>query len=155
MLAPQKKSFDKPRQHIKKQRHYFANKGPSGQSFWLFGFSSSHVWMCELNYEEGWAPKNWCFWIVVLEKTLDSSLNSREIRTVNPKENQPRIFIGRTDAEAEALILWATWCEELTHWKRLWWWQRLRAKREGGGRGRDGWMASLTQRTWMWANSGR
>ena len=99
-----KESYDQPRQHIKKQRHYFANKGPSGQSFWLFGFSSSHVWMWELNYEEGWAPKNWCFYIVVLEKTLESPLDYKEIKLVSPKGNQPWIFIGRTDAET--LILW-------------------------------------------------
>ena len=103
LLAPWKKSYDKPRQH-KKQRHYFANKGPSGQSFWLFGFSSSHVWMWELNYEEGWAPKNWCFWIVVLEKILQSPLDYKEIKPVNARGNQSWISIGRTDAET--LILW-------------------------------------------------
>ena len=93
----------KPRQHIKKQRHYFANKGPSSQSY---GFSSSHGWMWELNHKEGWAPKNWCFWTVVLEKTLESPLDSKKIKPVNPKGNQSWIFIGRTDAEAEAPILW-------------------------------------------------
>ena len=103
MLAPWKKSYDQPRQHIKKQRHYFANKGPSSQSY---GFSSSHGWMWELDHKEGWAPKNWCFWTVVLEKTLESPLNSKKIKPVNPKGNQSWIFIGRTDAEAEAPILW-------------------------------------------------
>ena len=103
MLAPWKKSYDKPRQHIKKQRHYFADKGPYSQSY---GFFSSHVWMWELNHKEGWVPKNWCFWTVVLEKTLESPLNSKEIKLFNRKGNQPWLFLGRTDAEAEAPILW-------------------------------------------------
>ena len=89
------------RQHIKKQRHYFADKGLSSQSY---GFTSSHVWMWELDHKEGWAPKNWCFPTVVLEKTLESPLNNKEIKPVNPKGNQPWIFIGRVDAEAP--ILW-------------------------------------------------
>ena len=103
MLAPWKKSYDQPRQHIKKQRHYFANKGPSSQSY---GFSSGHIWMWELNYKESWAPKNWCFWIVVLEKTLESPLDFKEIQPVHPKGNQSWLFIGRTDAKAETPILW-------------------------------------------------
>ena len=98
-----KKSYDKPRQHIKKQRQYFVDKGPSSQSY---GFSSSHVWMWELDYKESWALKNWCFWTVVLEKTLESPLDCKEIQSVHPKGNQSWIFIGRTDAEAETLILW-------------------------------------------------
>ena len=94
----------KPRQHIKKQRPYFANKSPSSQGY---GFSSSHVWMGELDYKQGWVLKNWCFWTVVLEKTLtESSFDSKEIKSVNPQGNQSRIFIGRTDAEAEAPVLW-------------------------------------------------
>ena len=103
MLAPWKKSYDQPRQHIKKQRHYSANKGLSSQSY---GFSSSHVWMWDLDHKERWAPKNWCFWTVVLEKTLESSLDSKKIKPGNPKANQSWKFIGRTDAEAEAPILW-------------------------------------------------
>ena len=103
MLAPWKKGYDQPRQHIKKQRHYFANKGPPGQSY---DFSSSHVWMWELNYKESWVLKNWCFWSVVLEKMLESPLDCKEIQPVNPKENQSQIFIGSTDVEAEGLILW-------------------------------------------------
>ena len=91
------------RQDIKKQRHYFANKGSYSQSY---GFSSSHVWMWELDHKESWAPKNWCFWTVVLEKTLESPLDCKEIKPINPKGNQSWIFIGRTDAEAEAPILW-------------------------------------------------
>ena len=101
--TPWKKSYVQPRQHIKKQRHYFANKGPSSKSY---GFSSSHVWMWDLDHKESWAPKNGCFWTVVLGKTLESSLDFKEIQPVNPKGNQSWIFIGRTDAEAEALILW-------------------------------------------------
>ena len=96
-------SYDQPRQHIKKQRQYIADKAFSTQSY---GFSSSHVWMWELDYKESWAPKNWCFQSVVLEKTLESSLDCKEIKPVHPKGNQPRIFIGKTDAEAETPILW-------------------------------------------------
>ena len=103
MLVPWKNSYDKPRQHVKKQRYYFANKGPSGQSY---GFSSSHVWMWESDHKEGWALKNWRFWTVVLEKTLESPLDSKEIKPVIPKGNWSWIFIGRTDAEAEVPILW-------------------------------------------------
>ena len=106
MLAPWKKSCDQPRQHIKKQRHYFANKGPSSQSY---GFSSSQVWMWELDHKESWALKNWCFWTVMLEKTLGGPLDCKEIQSVHPKGNQSWIFIGRTDAEAETPILWPLW----------------------------------------------
>ena len=104
MLAPWKKSCDKPRQCIKEQRHHFTNKGPYNQSY---GLSSSHVQKWELNHKEGWVLKNWCFRTVVLEKTLESPLDCKEIKTVNHKGNQPWTFIGRTDAEAEALILWS------------------------------------------------
>ena len=90
---------------ILKKRHYFAHKGPSSQSY---GFSSSHVWMWELDHKEGWAPKNWCFWAVVLEKTLESPLDYKEMKPVNLKGNQSWIFIRRTDAEAETPILWPT-----------------------------------------------
>ena len=103
MFDPWKKSYDQPRQHIKKQRHYFANKGPSSQGY---GFSSGHVWMWELDNKESWAPMNWCFWTVVLEKTLESPLDCKEIQPVHPKGNQSWLFIGRTDAEAETPILW-------------------------------------------------
>ena len=102
MLAPWKKSYDQPRQHIKKQRHYFANKGPSSQRY---SISRSHLWMWELVHKEGLTPKNWSFWTVVLEKTCASPLDCKEVKPVNPKGNQPWILIGRTDAEADALIL--------------------------------------------------
>ena len=138
------------RQHTRKQRHYFANKGPSGQKY---SFSSSHVWMMwELDYEESWVPKNWCFWTSVLEKTLESPLDWKEIQPVHLKGNQPWIFIGRADAEAETPVLWPP-DAELTHWKRPWCWEKVRAGGEGDGRGWAGWMASLTQWTWVWASS--
>ena len=103
-----------PRQHIKKQRHYFANKGPSSQSY---GFSSSHIWMWELDYKESWALKNWCFWTVVLEKTLEGLLDCKKIQPVHPKENQSWMFIGRTDAEAETPILWPPDAKNWLIWK--------------------------------------
>ena len=105
-----------PTYHIKKQRHYFAGKGPSSQSY---SFSSSHVRIWELDYKESWAPKNWCFWTVVLEKTLESPLDCKEIKTVNPKGNQPWIFIGRTDVEAETPILWPPDVKNWLIWKDL------------------------------------
>ena len=105
MLVPWKKSYDQPRQHIKKQRHYFANKTHLVKAMF---FSSSHVWTWELNYKESWVPKNWCFWTVGLEKILESPLDCKEVQPVHPKENQSWIFIGRTDAEAKTPILWPT-----------------------------------------------
>ena len=102
MLGPCKEIYSKPRQHIKKQRHHFAHKGPQSQSY---GFSSSHVQMWELDHKEGWKPKNWFFQSVVLKKTLESPMNC-EIKPVSPKGNQPLTLIGRTGAEAEAPILW-------------------------------------------------
>ena len=102
MLAPWKKSYEKTRQFSKKQRHHFVDRCLYTQSY---GFSSSHVWMWELDCKEGLALKNWCFWTVVLEKTFESPLGSKEIKSVSSKGNQPWIFI-RTDAEAEAPVLW-------------------------------------------------
>ena len=93
----------KHRQHIKKQTHHFANKGPYSQRH---GFSSSHVQMWELDHKEGWALKNWCLLIMVLEKTLESLLDCKEIKPVNPKGKQPWIFTEKTDAKAEVLTLW-------------------------------------------------
>ena len=103
MLAPWKKSYDQPRQHIKKQRHYFANKSLSSQDY---GFSSGHVWMWELDCEEIWALKSWCFCTVVLEKTLESPLDCKEIQPVHPKGDQSWVFIQRTDVEAKTPLLW-------------------------------------------------
>ena len=109
--------------------------------------------MWELDHKEGWTPKNWCFWTVVLKKTLESPLDCKEIKTVNPKGNQPWIFIGRTDDEAEVPII-STWYKELPQ-KRPWCWERLKAGGEGDDREWDGWMASLTQWTWVWASFSR
>ena len=134
MLAPWKKNYDQPRQLIKKQRHYFANKGLSSQSQ---GFSSSHIWMWESDYKESWALKNWCFWTVVLEKTFESPLDCKKIQAVPPTGNQSWILIGRTVTEAETPILWPrdirTWLiwkdpdagkdwmwEEKGRWKMRW-----------------------------------
>ena len=94
---------------MKKQKHYFDNKGPSSQRY---GFSISHVWMWELDHKESWALKNWYLWTVVLEKTLESPLDCKEIQQVHPEGNQSWIFIGRTDAEAEIPILWPTYVKK-------------------------------------------
>ena len=114
MLNPWKENYDQPRQNIQKQRHYFANKGPSSQGY---GFSSGHVWMWKLNYKESWAPKNWCFWTVVLEKTLESPLDCKEIQPVHPKGDQSWVFIGRTDVEAETPIFWSPDGKSWLIWK--------------------------------------
>ena len=103
MLAPWKESYDQPKQYIKRQTHYFANKAPASQSY---GFSSSRVWMWELDHKEIWVPKNWCFWTVVLDNTLESPLDCKEIQPVYPKGDRSWVFIWRTDAEAETPILW-------------------------------------------------
>ena len=149
-LTSWKKSYNQCKQHIKKQRHYFANKGPSSQSY---GFSSSHMWIWEMDYKESWAPKNLCFWTAVLEKTLASPLNSKEIQPIHPKENKSWIIIGRTDAEAETPILWPPDAKNWLIGGRPLCWERLKVGGEGDDRGWDGWMASLTQWTWVWGNS--
>ena len=114
MLASWKNSYDQPRQHIEKQRHYFANKGLSSQSY---SFSSCHVWIWELDYKESWVLKNWCFWTVVLEKTLESPLDCKEIQPVHPKGDQSWVFNGRTDAEAETPTLWPPDAKSWLIWK--------------------------------------
>ena len=139
MLTPWKKSCEQARQHIKKQRHYFANKGPSSQSY---GFSSSHVCMWKLDHKEIWARKNWCFWTVVLEKTLENPLDCKEMQPVHPKGNQSWIFIGRTDAEAETPIPWPPDAKKLTLEKTL-----MLGKTEGRrrwGRQRMMWLDDIT-----------
>ena len=141
-----KKSYEKPRQCITKQRHHFANKGPYSQSC---GFSSSHVWMWELDHEEGWALKNWCFQIMMLEKIL----GQKEIKPVNPKGNLSWIYIGKTDAEAETPILWPPDVKNWLIGKEPDPGQDWKAGAEGGDRGWDGCVASLTQWTWVWASS--
>ena len=135
---------------IFKSRHYFTNKGPSSQDY---GFSSDHVWMWELDCEESWALKNWCFWTVVLEKTFERPLDCKEIQPVHSEGDQPWDFFGRNDAKAETSTL-ANSCEVLTHWKRLWCWEGLGAGGEGEDRGWGGWMASPTRWSWVWVNSG-
>ena len=149
MLAPWKKSYDQPRQHIKKQRHYFCGKGPHSQSY---VFSSSHTWMWKSDFIESWAPKNWCFWTVILEKTLKSPLDCKDIQPVHPKGDQSWEFTGRTDAEAEGTIFWPPDEKNWLIWKdpdagKDW------RREEKGTTGWDGWMASLTQRTWVWVSS--
>ena len=109
--------------------------------------------MWELDCKESWVPKNWCFWTVVLEKTLESPLDCKKIQPVNHKGNQSWIFTERTDAEAEAPILYS-WYKEPIYYKRPWCWERLKAGGEGDNRGWDDWMASPTQWTWVWASSG-
>ena len=114
MLTPWKESYDQPRQQIKKQRPYFANKGPSSQGY---GFSSGHVQMRELDCRESWALRNWCFWTVVLEKTLESPLDCTEIQPVYPTGDKSWVFIGRTDVEAETPILWLPDAKGWLIWK--------------------------------------
>ena len=146
MLPPWKKSYDKPRWCVKKQRHHLVHKSPYSQNY---GFSSSHVWMWELDHKEEWVLKNWCFWIVVLKKTLESPVDSKEIKPVNSKRNHSWILIGRTDTEAEAPILGPAGVK----WKRPRCWERLKARGKVDDREWDGCRASLTQWTWIWANS--
>ena len=148
MLPPWIKSYDQSRQCIKKQRHYFANSHLSSQSY---GFSSSHVWMWELDYKDSRLPKNWCFWTVILEKILKSPLDCKEIQPVHPKGDQSWVFIGRTDAEAGTPILWPPDAKNKLIGKNP-----DPGKIEGGRRGDrgwDGWMATLTRWTWVCVNS--
>ena len=149
MLGPWKKSYDQPRQHIKKKRRrYFANKGPSSQSY---GFSSNHGWVWELDHNESWVPKNWCFWIVVLEKTLVSPLDCRIsnqsiLKEISPESSLEGMILklklqyfghlmGRTDSLEKTLMLGKT-----------------KGSKRRGHRGWDGWMVSLTWWTLVWAS---
>ena len=128
MLAPLKESYDQPRQPIKKQRYYFANKCLSSQGY---GFPSGHVWMWVLDYKESWVPKNWWFWTVVLEKTLESPLDCKEIQLVHPKGDQSWVFFGGTDVEAETPILWPTDAESWLIWKDPDAWKGWRQEEKG------------------------
>ena len=148
-LASWKKSYDQPGQFIKKQRHYLPTKVRLVKTMVfpvvMYGCDS-------LDHKESGVPKNWCFWTVVLEKTLQSPLDNNEIKPVHPKGNQSWIFIGRTDAEAETPIFWPS---DASYWligKRPWCWERLKAGGAGANRGWGGWMASPTQWTWVWVN---
>ena len=146
MLIPWKKSYDQPRQHIKKQRHFLADKGPYSQSY---DFSSSHVWMWELDYKEGWVPKNWCFQSVVLEKTLESPLDCKRSNQSIQKEISPEYSL-------EGLMLRLkppdakNWLIEKDPDAGKDWRQEKK-----GETGWDGWMASLTQWIWVWTDSRR
>ena len=148
MLAPWKKSYDQPRHHIKKQRHDFADKGLSSQSY---GFSSSHVWMWELDYKESWALKNWCFWTVVLEKTLESPLDARRSNQSILKEITPEYSLEGLMSSWSS-ILWPPDVKNW-HWKGRCW-ERLKVGGEGDDRGWDGWMGSQTLWIWVWVVSG-
>ena len=148
MLTPWKESYDKSRQHIKKQRHYFANKGLTSQGY---GFSSGHVYMWELDYKESWAPKNWCFRTVVWRRLLRVPWTARRSNQSILKEKDWSDWKDWCWSWNSNTL--ANWCKELTDLKRPWCWERLRAG-EGDDRGWDGWMASLTRGTWVWVNAG-
>ena len=144
MPASWKKSYDQPRQHIKKQRHYFANKGPSSQSY---GFPSSNVWIWELDYKESGAMKNWWFWMWCWRRLLRVPWTARRSNWSIIKEISPEYSLEGLMLKLQYL---ATWWEELTHWKRPWCWERLKAGGEGDNRGWDGWMPSPTRWIWIW-----
>ena len=127
MLFPWLKNYDQTIQHTKKQRHYFANKGPSSQSY---GFSSSHIWMWELEYKESWVLKNWCFWTVVLEKTLKSSWTARRSNQLILKEISPEYSLEDWCWSQNSNTL-ATWCKKVTHWTRPWCWKVWRQEEKG------------------------
>ena len=149
-LAPWKKSYDQPRQHIKKQRHYFAKQGLFSQSY---DFSSSHIWMWELDYKESWVSKNWCFWTVVLEKTLESPLDCKETKPVNRKGDQSWIFTGRTDTEAKLQYFGHLMQRNDSLEKTL-----MLGKTEGRRRReqqRMRWLDGISQWIWIWVSSGR
>ena len=145
MLAPWKKSYDQPRQHIKKQRHFFTSKGPYSQSY---GFSCSHVWMWELDYKESWALKNWCFNCGIGEDSWES-LGLQGVPTSKSKGNQSWIFLGRADAEAKAPIPCPPDVKKWLIGKDP---DARKAGGEGDDREWDSWMASLTGWTWVWAS---
>ena len=151
-IASWQESYDKPRQCIEKQRHYSVNKSPYSQGY---GLSRGHTELWELNRKEGGAPKNWCLWTMVLEKTPESPLDSKEINSVNLKGNQPWMLVGRTDAEAEAAVFWSS---DMSNWligKVPFAGKDWGPKEKRAVRGWDGWMVSSMQWIWMWANFGR
>ena len=157
MLAPWKKSYDQTRQCIEKQRHYFANQGPSSQSY---GFSSSHVWLWESDYKESWAPMNCCCWIVVWSRFLRVPWNVRRYKQSIVKEISPEYSLEGLMLKLK-LQYFGHWFKEPTHWKRPCCWERLKAGGEGKGRGWHAWMASVMQWTcvsvgsgsWWWTGS--
>ena len=143
MLAPWKKSYDQPRQHIKKQRHYFADKSLSRQSYC---FSSSHVWMWELDYKKKLSTEELML--------LNCGVGEDSWESLGQQGDQSWVFIGRTDAATEAPILWPPDAKNWLIWKDPYAGKRLKAGGKGGDRGWDSWMASLTQWTWVWVGSG-
>ena len=150
MLTPWKESYDRPRQHIKKQRHYLVNKGPSSQGY---GFSSGHAWMWALEYKERWVLKNSCFWIMVLEKTFESLGLQGDPTSLSYRRPVLGVLWKDWCWSWNANTL-ATWCEEWTHWKRPWCWEMLRAGGEGDNRGWHVWMASSPRWAWVWVDCG-
>ena len=150
MLVPWKESYDQPRQHSKKQRHFFANKGLSSQGY---GFFSSHVWMWELDCKESWALQNWRFWTVVLEKTLESPWTARRSNQSILKEISRGYSLVGLMLKLKLQYFGHLMQRADLYLKRPWCWERLRAG-EGDDRGWDGWMASPTQWTWVWVDSG-
>ena len=149
MLTPWKESYDQPRQHIKKQRHYFSNKGLSSQGS---GFSCGHVWMWELDCEESWALKNWCFWTVVLRRLLRVPWTARRSNQSILKEISPGCSLEGLMLKLK-LEYFGHLMRTADSFERPWCWERLKAGREGDDRGWDGWMASPTQWTWVWVDS--
>ena len=150
MLAPWKKSYDQPRQHIKKQRHYFVNKHPSSEGY---GFLSSHVWMWELDYKQSWVPKNWCFWTSVLEKTLRVPWTARRsnqsiLKDISPECSLEGLML-KLKLQYFGHLMWRA-----DSFEKTWCWERLKAEGKGDDRGWDGWMASQTWWTWVWVNCG-
>ena len=153
MLAPWKESHDKPRQCIKKQRHHFANKGPSSQSY---GFSSCHVRMWELDHKEGWVWKNWCFRILVLEKTLESPLDCKEIQPVHPKGNQHWIFMEGLMLKLKLKLQYFGYLmQRVDSLEKTLMLGKIEGRRRKGQQRMRCWMASSTQWTWVWASSKR
>ena len=149
MLAPWKKSYGQPRQHIKKQRHHFADKGLYSQSY---GFFSSHVYMWQLDYKESWVPNNWCFWAMVLEKLLRVHWTARRSNQLILKETNPKYLLEglmlKEKLQYFGPLMWRTDTLEKTLML-----ERLKAGGDGDDRGWDGWMVSPTQWTWVWASS--
>ena len=147
--------IEKAREFHKNIYFWFTDcaKSLCGSHSQSYGFASSHVWIWEMDDKESWAPKNWCFWTMVLEKTLESPLDCKDIKPSILKKISAEYSLEGLMWSWSSNIL-ATWCEELTHWKRPWCWERLKAGGEMDNKGWDDWMALLTQRTWVWASSG-
>jgi len=150
MLAPWKESYDQPRQHIQKHRQHFVNKGLSSQGY---GFSSSRVWMWELDYKESWELKNWCFWTVVWRRLLRVPCTARRSNQSILKEISPERSLKGLMLKLETPILWPPDTKSRLIWKDPDA-GKIEAGGEGDDRGWDGWMASLTQWTWVWVDSG-